>query len=583
MGLPVAVLIVSMSNARHDNSVVVADDYRVLSAVQRERVTRIKSDGTACSPGAAIAPEIIADALRAAGASANDVEHVAVARGVLPSRYFHLSPWKHAWDSARGVFGKVKTRPIDKQMLKRQTLNLGDIVRRGDFLRAQGLRADLPLSDYNHHYAHALGALFFTNWDNALLYTADGGGDYAYYSARHCADGKIKTLLGGDEEILRPSQDNVCSVGLVYGKMTEALGYKMNRHEGKLTGLAAFGKPAVYEELKKRFWVDDSGVVRTDLADGKERDDYVRVLGQSVKPADAAASVQKFLEEIVSESVCCYMKQTGARKLALAGGVFANVALNRRLAELADVGELFVFPAMGDEGLAVGGVYDVLLRRDGWDEWSQQRRRLEHLYWGGSHDDEARQLFNEQAARENGGNAAQTAAELLAAGKIVAIYCGGMEFGPRALGARSILANPSDAAVNKTLNERLQRTEFMPFAPYILEEDADDVFDLPAASKYTARFMTITCAVREKWRGRIPAVVHVDGSARPQIINNKHNPLYARVLREFKARTGLPVLVNTSFNVHEEPIVYKPAECLRALNDGRVDYVLLPCGVYRRK
>lgn len=575
-------LILSMSNAVHDNSVVVADDYRILSAIQLERVTRIKGDGTRNSPSAGIMPEIIADALRAAGASASDIEHVAVSRGRLPSEYFYLPLRKRAWDSARGVFGKVKTYPVDRQMFKRQTLNFGDIVRRGDFLRAQGLRENLPLSDYNHHYAHAVGALFFTDWDNALLYTADGGGDYAYYSARHCAGGIIKTLFGGDGDILRGLPPEEHSVGAVYGKMTEALGYKINRHEGKLTGLAAFGEPAIYEELKKRFWVDDSGVVRTDLADGKERDDYVRVLGQSVKPADAAASVQKFLEEIVLESVGCYLKQTGARKLALAGGVFANVALNRRLAELADVDELFVFPAMGDEGLAVGGVYDVLLRRDGWEKWSQQRRRLEHLYWGGSHDDEARQLFNEQAARE-GGDAAQTAAELLAAGKIVAIYCGGMEFGPRALGARSILANPSDTAVNKTLNERLQRTEFMPFAPYILEEDADDVFDLPAASKYAARFMTITCAVREKWRGRIPAVVHVDGSARPQIIGDKHNPLYARVLREFKARTGLPVLVNTSFNVHEEPIVYKPAECLRALNDGRVDYVLLPGGVYRRK
>ena len=572
-------LILSMSNSGHDNSVVVADDYRILSAVQLERVSRIKGDGTRHSPNAGIMPEIIADALRAAGASANDVEHVAVSRDVLPSKYFYLPPWKRVWDSARGV----KTYPVAKQMFKRQTLNFGDIVRRGDFLRAQGLREDLPLSDYNHHYAHALGALFFTDWDNALLYTADGGGDYAYYSAYHYADGKIKTLFGGDEEILRPSRSGAHSIGLVYGFMTGALGYKINRHEGKLTGLAAFGKPAVYKELKNHFWVGDDGVVETDFADGGKMHEFIQRAGVSATPADAAASVQKLLEEIITESVGCYMKQTGARKLALAGGVFANVALNRRLAELAGVDELFVFPAMGDEGLAVGGVYDVLLRRDGWEKWSQQRRRLEHLYWGGSHDDEARQLFNEQAARENGGGAAQTAAELLAAGKIVAIYCGGMEFDPRALGARSILANPSDAAVNKTLNDRLQRTEFMPFAPYILEEDADDVFDIPAASKYAARFMTITCAVREKWRGRIPAVVHVDGSARPQIIGDKHNPLYARVLREFKARTGLPVLVNTSFNVHEEPIVYKPAECLRALNDGRVDYVLLPGGVYRRR
>ena len=573
-----------MSCAAHDNSIVVADDYRVLAAVQRERVSRIKGHGTLHSPGGGVMPELVNGALCAAGALANDIEHVTIARGVFPQEYFRLPRWTPARNAMRQMLGKkIKPHAIDAQMKKRKTLKLDDVFRRERFLRAHGWREDLPLSDYNHHYAHALSALFFTDWRDALIYTADGGGDNTFYSARHCKDGKIKALFGGDNEVLNLNSNAAHSIGLVYGFMTQALGYKINRHEGKLTGLAAFGEPMIYDDLKKHFWVGDDGVVKTNFTTLKKMIRHVQGAGKSVKPADAAASVQKLLEEIITESVCIYLKQTGARKLALAGGVFANVALNRRLAELADVDELFVFPAMGDEGLAVGGVYDVLLRRDGWDEWSRQRRRLEHLYWGGSHDDEARQLFNEQAARENGDDAAQTAAELLAAGKIVAIYCGGMEFGPRALGARSILANPSDAAVNKTLNERLQRTEFMPFAPYILEEDADDVFDLPAASKYAARFMTITCAVREKWRDKIPAVVHVDGSARPQIISDKHNPLYARVLREFKARTGLPVLVNTSFNVHEEPIVYKPAECLRALNDGRVDYVLLESGVYQRR
>jgi carbamoyltransferase len=155
-----------------------------------------------------------------------------------------------------------------------------------------------------------------------------------------------------------------------------------------------------------------------------------------------------------------------------------------------------------------------------------------------------------------------------------------MEFGPRALGARSILAAPTDAAINDELNKRLERSEFMPFAPYVLDEDADKVFEITPLNRYAANFMTITCAVRPEWRDRIPAVVHVDGTARPQIIHDRQNPLYADILRRYRAATGLPVLVNTSFNVHEEPIVNRPAECLKALNDRRIDFVVTKRAVY---
>jgi carbamoyltransferase len=155
-----------------------------------------------------------------------------------------------------------------------------------------------------------------------------------------------------------------------------------------------------------------------------------------------------------------------------------------------------------------------------------------------------------------------------------------MEFGPRALGARSIIASPSDAAINDNLNKRLDRSEFMPFAPFVLEEDAERVFEITPVNRYAARFMTITCAVRPEWIKKIPAVVHVDGTARPQIVREADNPLFAGILRRFRDRTGLPVLINTSFNVHEEPIVNRPEECRKALLDDRVDFVLTRRAVY---
>ncbi len=175
---------------------------------------------------------------------------------------------------------------------------------------------------------------------------------------------------------------------------------------------------------------------------------------------------------------------------------------------------------------------------------------------------------------------AEEAARRVAAGQIGAIYAGRMEYGPRALGARSILASPQNRETHDKLNERLDRTEFMPFAPVVAAEHAAEIFEITDVNGYACGFMTITCKVREPWRSRIPAVVHVDNTARPQIVTRELNPLYYDVLAAYGRLTGVPVLVNTSFNVHEEPIVNAPAECVRALVDGRIDFVVTRQAVY---
>lgn len=158
-----------------------------------------------------------------------------------------------------------------------------------------------------------------------------------------------------------------------------------------------------------------------------------------------------------------------------------------------------------------------------------------------------------------------------------------MEFGPRALGARSVLASPHDKEINHSLNLRMERSEFMPFAPYVRDIDAQEVFNLPESFMEAAKFMTITCTVKDAWKDRIPAVVHIDNTARPQVITREENKLYYDILTAFKESTGLPVLINTSFNVHEEPIINTPAECARALIDDRVDAVVTEQGFYRLK
>jgi carbamoyltransferase len=272
-----------------------------------------------------------------------------------------------------------------------------------------------------------------------------------------------------------------------------------------------------------------------------------------------------------------------SRHLGLAGGVFANVKLNRRLAEELPLDEIFIFPAMGDEGMPAGGALCYLLQRDGLAAWAAQRRPLRDVYLGrdytGSIDTT---LLASPGIGLSGEPPVAGAARRLQAGEIGAIYTGRMEYGPRALGARSILANPSRRETHDLLNERLARSEFMPFAPVITAERAAEVFDVNSVNAYACRFMTITCNVKPQWRERIAAVVHVDGSARPQIIERDTNPLYHDILTEFERASGLPVLVNTSFNVHEEPIVNTPSECRKALADGRIDFVVTTRGLYRR-
>jgi carbamoyltransferase len=264
--------------------------------------------------------------------------------------------------------------------------------------------------------------------------------------------------------------------------------------------------------------------------------------------------------------------------------VFANVRLNRKLCEENDIKEIFVYPGMGDEGIVVGGALQYLLQRDGIRNFIENRYRLDNVYFGKDYTDCIdTELNNNQSTKLIKGNPSTLAAEMLASNKIGAIFTGRMEFGPRALGARSILANPGDASLNNSLNKRLNRTEFMPFAPYVMEEDAEDIFEIDDINRYACRFMTITVKVRDHWKERIPAVVHVDNTARPQVINGKNNPLYSSILKEFKELTGIPVLVNTSFNAHEEPIINRPEECLQALLNERIDFVVTNNGLYQRK
>jgi carbamoyltransferase len=570
-------LILTVHTGIHDAGAALFEDYELRAAVQLERLTRHKGDGRQY-------PDLCIDEVLAiAGASRKDVDVVGASRCEFPTEFYcNISGARWIGEQYRKYVKKNTRRYMVREILRHNTPRIDDIFNVAKFRRAGGFRDDARVHFYNHHESHALAALFYTQWDNALLVTADAGGDSVNYSHRHFADGKLTTIYGGEDCLLQPLP--VDSVAHAYAAMTGALGFTPLRHEGKLTGLAALGQPVLAEKIAAHFSVDEAGRVYSDFASYPDMVRSIADAAAGVSKEDASASIQQVLEDIMLSSVTRLLQRHKAGRLGLAGGAFANVRLNRILAERLPLDEIFIFPAMGDEGMPAGGALCYLLLRDGLRHWLEQRRPLHDVYFGRDYTKGIDDVLNASAdIRRTGEKPVESAARRLHAGELGAIYTGRMEYGPRALGARSILANPARRETHDLLNKRLSRSEFMPFAPVIAADKAATVFDITGVNAYACRFMTITCNVKPQWRERIAAVVHVDGSARPQTIERETNPLYYDILAAFERESGLPVLVNTSFNVHEEPIVNKPDECLKALLDGRIDFVVTTQGIYERK
>ncbi|WP_259781877.1 carbamoyltransferase C-terminal domain-containing protein [Aestuariispira ectoiniformans] len=567
-------VILSIHTGGHDAAAAVFQGQTLVSAIQLERLTRKKGDGNR------FPDEAIEEVLSIAGMARKDVDVLLCSRMGFPAQYFtHWSAPKKAEYELRAKLGNPRIKHISGEMQRSKTVDLSAIFNKGRFLTENGFRADAVMDFYNHHYAHAYSALAYTDWQDAMLYTADAGGDNVHWSQHVLKDGRLTHNHGVEEEIYK--EKRIDSVGFAYSFMTAALGYRMSRHEGKLTGLAAYGKPVLAEKIGRRFTVDEDGSVTSDFTDFADMRDFITELAKTVSPEDAAASIQEVLEDKILTSVSRMIKRSGSRNLGLAGGVFANVRLNRLLAESLDIDEIFVFPGMGDEGICVGGVHQWLAEQNGLAAWLEGRRRLDDVYLARDFNLEIDDvLVGHDSVTRISDEPVSASSRLINAGWVGAIYNGRMEFGPRALGARSIIASPADNSINGSLNDRLQRTEFMPFAPYVLEEDAREVFEICDKTAYACRFMTITCEVKEYWRDKIPAVVHVDGTARPQVVRRQENALYYDILKDFKAVSGLPVLVNTSFNAHEEPIINRPEECLNALLHNRVDFIVTQGGVY---
>ncbi|MFO7635061.1 MAG: carbamoyltransferase C-terminal domain-containing protein [Caldilinea sp.] len=515
-----------------------------------------------------------------AGVATNDIDQVAVAQNVSV-----FEPEPIAW---RGWFDddELKTRQFDqisgalaplfgRLPLAWQAHHQLKRLRSGERRRlipammreTYGIRA--PVVFYDHHHCHATTAYYTSDFEDALVVTLDGGGD-----------GLSGSVYAGQKGHLRKLSDvdSFNSLGNFYSYITQLCGFKAEKHEGKVTGLAALGEPLYADILRQFIRYQEPGQIRYSVP--MYHRSALRLLSERL-PANfdrshLAASAQLILEEVGVAFIQYWLRQTGLRRVALAGGVFSNVKFNQRVHELEEVDRIFIHPAMDDSGLSVGSALAAQAEQPGFNA-VQMIQRLKNVYFGPAYS--AKEI--EQAIRDSGCNAAQEPdinrriAELLAQGHVVARFTGRMEYGPRALGHRTILYQTTDATVNDWLNENLRRTEFMPFAPATLVEYADECYEGLAGAEDPARFMTITFNCTTRMRAQSPGVVHVDGTARPQLIDQETAPDFYKTLRIYHELTGIPSVINTSFNMHEEPIVCTPHDALRSFQQGNLAYLAL--------
>lgn len=542
-----------------DASACIVRDGELVAAVSEERLNRIKL-------WHGVPYQAIRTVLEMAGLSLEDVDCIAT-HGRAPS-----APDRAEYDRKASRIAAAHLAPdVEARQLaalwsrfEHESMVLGK--------RTPGYLAELqalgrPLRIYGHHQAHAACAYYGSGWDDAAVVTADGWGEDGSHSLSHGTHGSLT---------LQARSATFDSLGYFYGSVTKALGFVPHRHEGKVLGLAAHcTEPASYPQLQGMVELDPAsntfvGGLENGLYVPRFENPALADLAARFPREDVAAAAQRRLEEVMTGHISAL--GSAAARVAVAGGIFANVKLNQRIAELENVDEIFVFPNMGDGGLSLGAAWLAHV-----DMTGERPQPLRTCYLGPEPTD-AEML---SALRDAGLQHRRSAdihrdiAEYLAAGHVVARCTGRMEFGPRALGHRSLLYQADDPAVNRWLNTQLGRSEFMPFAPASLEADAGNLYHGLDKCAVSAHYMTITCDCTEYARALAPAAVHVDGTARPQIVTRQDHPDLHAILQAYHDRTGRSTVINTSFNMHEEPIVCTAADAVRAFVAGGLGVLAL--------
>lgn len=403
-----------------------------------------------------------------------------------------------------------------------------------------------------HHVAHAASSFFLSPFEEANIVSLDGSGGQDA--------GLLGVGRGSSIEVVAPV-DRETSWGELYERFTGALGFKPHSDEGKVMGLAAYGDPKgeIFPFIALR---DGAGLPRYDRAGFLKALASVRPRAKDESPINGyheriAAVLQHSLEQVVGRLTEVLFERTGIRNLCMAGGTALNCSCNGKLLRLPHVDRIFVQPAAADCGTALGAAVYAYVQLTG----KRPKTKFNHLYWGPefSNDEIEAVLKQSKVPYRRVENVGAETAKLLLDMKIVGWFQGRMEVGPRALGGRSILANPTDARMKDAVNANVKfREPWRPFAPSILAEHMEEYF----GTDHPSPFMILAFQAREEVKAKIPATLHVDGTGRPQTVEKETNPKYWELLREFQKLTGVPVVLNTSFNVAGQPIVCTPKDAL---------------------
>ena len=562
-------------NAFHgDSSAAILNDGQFACGVEEERLNRIKH--WAGFPERAIR-EVTADS----GVTLADIPHVAISRN--PSAHF----------VQKVLFALRKMQNLDS--VKSRLANIRKVADLDERLREVDAGFQGQVHHVEHHRAHIASAFFCSPFEDAACLSVDGFGDFCSSMAGLGRDNKIEIL----DFVTYPH-----SLGIFYTAMTQFLGFPKYGDEYKVMGLASYGSASFLPQMRKIVRLEDDGQFATDLdyfvhaADGVTMSwegggpvigrlfsqKLIDELGPAREPDDEltsrhydiAASLQAMYEEAFFHRLNWLQRRTGLKKLCLAGGCAMNSVANGKIFRNTNFNEVFIQSAAGDAGTALGAALYV---------WHQELGNprdfvMQHSYWGPAFDESRIVAAFKSEVHQNGfsskryGHVEMLTGETAAAisrGEVVGWYQGRGEWGPRALGNRSILADPRRAEMKDVLNSRVKRREwFRPFAPSILEERVSDYFE----ESYPDPFMIKVYPVRAAKRAEIPGVTHVDGTGRLQTVSRDQNPRYWQLIRSFEALTGTPVLLNTSFN-ENEPIVNTPEEAIQCFLRTKMDRLVL--------
>jgi carbamoyltransferase len=556
--------IVGISAGYHDSAACLLQDGVLVAAAQEERFTRVKNDKS-------FPRNAIRYCLRQARLSIADVDRIAYYEDPVAKL------GRQIWMSLLPGLPEEKLRAImDRATQPAVEAQIRTVT-----------GYDGPVEIVDHHLSHAASSFFYSGFDDAAILTVDAVGDWptTTYSAGH--GHRIERF----EQVDFPD-----SLGFLYSAITGYLGFEVNEGEYKVMGLAPYGDPWYVDRLARLIETGPDGQFRLDLSyfgfltgDSMYSPALINLLGRPAREPeseltqfhrDVARSIQVLLEEIMLAKVRYLHRKVPSANLCLAGGVALNVVANSHCLREGPFERLFVQPAAGDAGGSVGAAAVAHTRVTG---QRPDHRPLRHVYLGpATPPAEVRRLLDRIGApyldftgREP--DLLAHVAERLAEGDVVGWLHGRMEFGPRSLGARSILADPRGTDTRDRVNEQVKmRESFRPFAPAILETEAAKHFDLDHPSPFMLETHPVTSPIE------LPSITHVDGSARIQTVDEETSPRFARLLSEFQRRTGCPILLNTSFNVRGEPIVCTPLDAVRCFAKSQIDLLVLEDFVLNR-